>query len=133
MTENSVLYKRLIEEIEDYAILLFSKKGEILSWNNGAGRMTGYVAEEVIGKKFGFFYNKQNQDVKLPEKLLKIALKNGKASYEGWFTKKNGTNFWGNNLIVTMFDENGGRQAFPVLCMILQKKETNCRLKKRLV
>ncbi|HRG38705.1 MAG TPA: PAS domain S-box protein [Bacteroidia bacterium] len=132
MTENSVLYKRLIEEIEDYAILLFSKKGEILSWNNGAGRMTGYVAEEVIGKKFGFFYNKQNQDVKLPEKLLKIALKNGKASYEGWFTKKNGTNFWGNNLIVTMFDENGGAAGFSCIMHDLTEKRNELQIEKAL-
>ena len=74
MIENDVLFKRLIEEIEDYAILLFSNKGDALNWNSGARKMTGYLAEEAIGKKFGFFYSKQNQDAKLPEKLLKMEI-----------------------------------------------------------
>lgn len=132
MIENDVLFKRLIEEIEDYAILLFSNKGDALNWNSGARKMTGYLAEEAIGKKFGFFYSKQNQDAKLPEKLLKMALKNGKAGYEGWFTRKDGTNFWGNNLIVSMFDEHGKVSGFSCIMHDLTEKRNELKIEKAL-
>lgn len=115
MLANNILFRQLIEEIEDYAILLFNNTGEVLNWNTSAGKMMGYTAEEVIGKKFAFFHTQQNQDAKLPERLLKTALQNGKTIYEGWLMRKNGTCFWGNSQIVAMFDENGKINSFSCI------------------
>lgn len=132
MIENNVLFKRLIEGIEDYAILLLSKNGEVLNWNKGAEKMTGYTAEEVVGKQIGFFHNEENREIKLPEKLLKIALKKGKASYEGWLTRKNGTSFWGNNLIAAMLDENEKITSFSCIMNDLTEKRNELKIEKAL-
>ena len=132
MIENNVLFQRMIEEIEDYAILLFSKNGEVMNWNNGAAKVTGYSVDEAIGKNFGFVHSKQNQEIKLPEKLLEDALRNGKATYEGWLARKDGTYFWGNNQIVAMFDEKKEVTSFSCIMHDLTERRNGAEIERAL-
>src|SRR5687768_10812393 len=50
------LHRKMIEEIQDYAIILMDVDGTILSWNKGVGQIKGYTADEIIGKNFRLFY-----------------------------------------------------------------------------
>jgi len=45
----------MVEEVQDYAILLLNPQGDIMNWNKGAERIKGYKAEEIIGKRFEIF------------------------------------------------------------------------------
>jgi PAS domain S-box-containing protein len=98
-------YHRMIEEVEDYAILLLNKEGNIQNWNSGAAHIKGYTAEEIIGKSFKVFYRAEDVRAGLPQSLLEQARKHGKASHEGWRVRKNGTSFWGNVVITALHDE----------------------------
>ena len=64
----------MIEEVEDYAILMMDKDGYIISWNKGAEKIKGYKDHEIISKNFRLFYTKEDQLSKLPEKLLDLCL-----------------------------------------------------------
>jgi PAS domain S-box-containing protein len=46
------LYQRMIEQARDHALLILDPDGRILSWNLGAERLKGYVADEIIGRHF---------------------------------------------------------------------------------
>ena len=89
-------FRGMVEEIEDYAIILLNKEGIIQNWNKGAAKIKGYTADEIVGKHFRNFYTPQDQATKLPERLLAEAAKNGRASHEGWRVRKDGTRFWAN-------------------------------------
>jgi len=43
---------RLIENVKDYAIFMLDPRGHVTTWNQGAERLKGYTAEEIIGKHF---------------------------------------------------------------------------------
>jgi PAS domain S-box-containing protein len=45
-------YHRMVEEVQDYAIILLSRAGIIENWNKGAEKIKGYKAEEIIGQNF---------------------------------------------------------------------------------
>jgi PAS domain S-box-containing protein len=45
----------MIEEVQDYAIILLDKDGTILNWNKGAQNIKGYKDEEIAGKNFSVF------------------------------------------------------------------------------
>jgi PAS domain S-box-containing protein len=47
---------RLIENVKDYAIFMLDPRGHVTTWNQGAERLKGYTAEEIIGKHFSRFY-----------------------------------------------------------------------------
>jgi PAS domain S-box-containing protein len=100
-------YFRMINEVEDYAILRLSREGIIENWNNGAKKIKGYNGDEIIGKHFRIFYSKEDQENKLPEFLIQKATEQGKALHEGWRVRKDRTKFWGSILITALHDESG--------------------------
>ncbi|MER3470178.1 MAG: hypothetical protein C4330_02310 [Chitinophagaceae bacterium] len=60
---------------------------------NGAKRIKGYSANEIIGKHFSTFYITEDLESKKPERELKIAVATGKYEEEGWRVRKNGSLF----------------------------------------
>src|SRR5688572_12771427 len=67
------LHKRMIAEIQDYAIVLLDIDGTILSWNMGAEKIKGYREEEILGQNFRIFYMPQDRQAGLPEQLIELA------------------------------------------------------------
>ena len=116
-------YRRMIEEIEDYAIILLNPQGDIQNWNLGAEKIKGYRADEVIGKNFKIFYTPQDQAIKLPETLLDKAAKEGRAVFEGWRKRKDGSVFWGNIVITALHDETGKVIGFTKVTRDLTEKK----------
>ncbi|GAB4093580.1 hypothetical protein GCM10028786_25070 [Flaviaesturariibacter terrae] len=113
----------MIEEIQDYAIILMDIDGTILSWNKGAEQIKGYKAEEIIGQNFRLFYLPQHREEQLPERLLAQAVKEGRAKHIGRRVRKNGTTFWGSILITALHDDEGNVVGFTKLTRELGENE----------
>src|SRR5450432_1322502 len=99
-------YHKMIEEVEDYAILLLDKEGFIQNWNKGAEKIKGYKEEEIVGQNFRIFYLPHDREKQLPEKLIHEATINGKAIHEGWRLRKDGSQFWGSIVITALHEGN---------------------------
>ena len=56
-----VRHDKIVEEIEEYAIILLDAEGRIESWNKGAEKVFGYKEYEVTGKNFSMFYTEANK------------------------------------------------------------------------
>lgn len=124
------LYRRMVDEVEDYAIILLDKTGNILTWNKGAQKIKGYKAEEIIGKNFKLFYTEEDQQKKHPENLLRIAVKKGKSIEEGWGRKKDGSLFWSNVTITALHDDDGNIIGFTkVTHDLTDRHETDNKIK----
>ncbi|MDQ2655830.1 MAG: PAS domain S-box protein, partial [Bacteroidota bacterium] len=100
-------YHLMIEEVEDYAILLLSEDGIIQNLNRGAEKIKRYTEQEAVGKSFRIFYPEEDQKAGLPEKLLNIAYTQGKSNHEGWRVRKDGTRFWGSVSMTAVHDPAG--------------------------
>ncbi len=98
-------FRTIVEEIQDYAILLLDERGVIQNWNKGAEKIKGYTASEIIGKSFKLFYRKEDQLSMLPERLLKQATETGRAMHEGWRARKDGSLFWGSITLSALHNE----------------------------
>lgn len=98
-------FNKMIEEIEDYAILLLDQDGYIENWNKGARLLKGYNADEIIGKNFKVFYTAKDRKAQRPAKLIALATRNGVAKDEGWRVRKDGTEFWGSIVITAIHNE----------------------------
>lgn len=100
-------YHKMIEEVQDYAILLLNNEGIVQNWNAGAGLLKGYTASEIIGHSFKTFYTPEDIVNRVPDKLLQEAERNGKANSEGWRIRKDGSRFWGSVVITALHDNDG--------------------------
>jgi PAS domain S-box-containing protein len=116
-------FERIMNEVEDYAIILLNLDGTICSWNKGAQRIKGYSAEEILGKSFKLFYTQEDRDRGLPETLMNLALKNGKSNHEGWRVKKDGSRFWGNITLTLLHDDRGEIAGFLKLTRDLTERK----------
>ena len=101
------LHRKMIAEIQDYAIILLDSDGTILTWNIGAEKIKGYRQDEIIGQNFRIFYLPQDRQAGLPERLIELATKEGRARHIGWRVRKDGSIFFGSILITALHDDDG--------------------------
>ena len=112
---NEEYYRKMVEEIAEYAIFLLDPKGIIRTWNMGAERIKGYTSEEIIGQHFRIFYTHTDRKKGLPEKLLQQAIRFGKIDSEGWRVRKDGSTFWASIVITAIHDDTGNIIGFTKL------------------
>ncbi|SFF18467.1 sensor histidine kinase [Spirosoma endophyticum] len=113
---------KMMDEIEDHAIILLDKEGNVESWNKGAYKIKGYLAQEIIGKNFRLFYPEADRQLGLPTRLLTEAFTTGKACHEGWRLRKDGSRFWGLITITAVHDENGTVVGFAKITRDLTER-----------
>lgn len=116
-------YHKMVEEVQDYAIILLDIDGNILNWNNGAERIKGYKASEILGKNFRKFYSAEDLAQRLPERLLSKAINEGKAVQEGWRIRKDGSRFWGSITITALHDSHNNTIGFSKVTRDLTEKK----------
>jgi PAS domain S-box-containing protein len=102
----------MVSSVKDYAILMLDPEGHIVSWNEGAERIKGYRAEEIVGQHFSRFYPAEDLQNGKPAFELKEAVENGRFEDEGWRVRQDGSLFWANVVITALYDETGQLRGF---------------------
>src|SRR5215211_3533108 len=110
-----LLHLRMIDEIQDYAIILLDLDGTILTWNKGAEAIKGYQEQEILGQNFNIFYLPEDRQARIPEQLLETARREGRARYTGKRVRKDGSTFWGSMLLTAIHDNEGEVIGFTKL------------------
>ncbi len=106
LRERETIFRLLVSGVRDYAIFMLTPEGYVMSWNEGAERIKGYRADEIIGKHFSEFYTEADRKAKHPDRELEIARRDGRYEEEGVRVRKDGTTFWANVLITAIYDED---------------------------
>lgn len=114
---------KMLEEIEDYAIILLDIDGTVINWNRGAERIKGYTSEEILGKNFRQFYTQEDRAFEKPDRLIETAKNEGRAVDEGWRVKKDGARFWGNITISAIHDDDNTVRGFIKLTRDLTERK----------
>lgn len=99
--------RKMFEGVKDYAMIMLSPEGKIVSWNEGARRIKGYEPQDIIGKYFSIFYPEQDVQMGKCEYELKEATETGRFEDEGWRIRKDGTKFWASVLITAIRNDQG--------------------------
>ncbi|SEO05072.1 PAS domain S-box-containing protein [Duganella sp. CF517] len=105
-------FRLLVQGVTDYAIYMLSPDGVVTNWNEGARRIKGYEAHEVVGRSFAMFYTPEDQAASAPAVALSTALGEGRFEREGWRVRKDGTRFWANVVIDPIRDADGKLLGF---------------------
>jgi PAS domain S-box-containing protein len=105
-------FRLLVHAVRDYGIFMLDPGGHISSWNEGAERIKGYTADEIMGKHFSIFYPIQDITSGKPEWELDVAIRDGRFEDEGWRLRKDGTRFWANVIITPVYAPRGRLLGF---------------------
>ena len=112
LDESEERFRLIVENVQEYAIFLLDPDGYILSWNDGAKRIKGYSAEEIIGKHFSVFYTNEDLVAGKPQASLRAAEATGSFEDEGWRLRKDSTRFWASGVLSPLRTDAGKLRGY---------------------
>jgi PAS domain S-box-containing protein len=102
----------VVTNATDYSILMLDLEGRVVSWNEGAQRIKGYRAEEILGRHFSCFYTAEDIANGIPAMELAEVTRSGRFEQEGWRVRKDGSQFYSNVVITALRDKTGQLRGF---------------------
>jgi PAS domain S-box-containing protein len=105
-------FRLLVSGVRDHAIFMLDPAGNVASWNEGAERIEGYRADEVIGSHFSRFFPADERARGAPNRLLEVAATAGSAEEEAWRVRKDGSRFWASVVITALHDPDGRLRGY---------------------
>jgi PAS domain S-box-containing protein len=111
LREGEERFRLVIEGVKDYGIFALSPDGRVTTWNEGAERIKGWQADEIVGQSFAVFYPAEVRN-SIPPSMLVRATADGRAEDEGWRLRKDGSRFWANVVVTALRDEAGELKGF---------------------
>ena len=124
-------FRRLVQNVTDYAIYMLDPDGRVTNWNAGAQRIKGYRPDEIIGKHFSRFYTEEDRAAGLPQLGLEAAAREGRFEKEGWRVRKDGSRFFANVVIDAIHDDDGKLIGFAKITRdITERVEAQAALEK---
>ncbi|MFC3075014.1 sensor histidine kinase [Shinella pollutisoli] len=84
----------IVQSAIDYAIISMDLDGLVTSWNEGAVKILGWEAGDMIGKPATVFFTQEDRENGVPQKEMTAALNRGRGSDERWHLRADGTMFW---------------------------------------
>lgn len=131
LRESEERFRLLIQNVRDYAILTLDENGCVTTWNEGAQRIKGYTADEIVGQHFSRFYPPEDIDAGKPEIEIRVAALEGRFEEEGWRVRKDGTRFWANVVLTALRDDKGRPRGFAKVTRdISDRKRTEDEIRK---
>lgn len=100
-------FRSLVEGLKDCAIFMLDAAGNIESWNRGAEGLTGYTAEQVLGRPFSCLWPPEHVARGLDRDAIVRALREGSLSNEGWRVCSDGSRFWAATSLNALWDTEG--------------------------
>lgn len=98
--DRNLLVQRFVDGLDDCAIYVLDKNGNVLTWNAGARTMFGYTSEEIIGRHFSRFYRTADRAVA----AVKDALVHGRHEETGRHVRKDGSEIEIKSVLVPLYD-----------------------------
>lgn len=103
---------RLVEQADEYAVIVLDPAGLIASWNAGAVRLFARSAEEALGKHVSLLYPAEAIASEEPEGHLEAARGEGVCRVEMPLARADGTNFLAAATFRALADEDGRLEGF---------------------
>ena len=99
----------------EYSMIVIDAVGRILMWNEGARRLYGYDATEIVGQDYSLLHTEQDVHAGLPKQMMDGALRHGK--WEGTVERrrKGGSQFTARVVQTLRLDARGKPSGFLLI------------------
>ncbi|MDP8907708.1 MAG: PAS domain S-box protein, partial [Chloroflexota bacterium] len=129
LRESDERFRLLIASVKDYAIVMLDPDGRVTTWNQGAERIAGYVADEAIGEHVSLFYLPADIERGTPERTLRKAATDGSCEEEGWRLRKGGSRFFAHVVTTALLGDGGTLRGFATVTRdVTERKQLEAQL-----
>ncbi|MFN7130960.1 MAG: PAS domain S-box protein, partial [Myxococcales bacterium] len=112
LKESEERFRLLVQSVKDYGVFMVATDGTVSGWNQGAERLKGYQAEEIIGASIARFFPPDEASERVAERLIQRAAEEDQSEYEGWMVRKDGSRFWATVSLYAVRDDDGRLRGF---------------------
>ena len=105
----------VLDASTEYSMIVIDADGRILIWNEGARRLYGYDAAEIVGQDYSLLHDEQDVRAGLPKQMMDGALRHGK--WEGTVERrrKGGSQFTARVVQTLRRDARGNPSGFLLI------------------
>jgi diguanylate cyclase (GGDEF)-like protein/PAS domain S-box-containing protein len=130
--ESNEVFRLLVASVKDYAIVMLDPDGRVASWNQGAERIKGYRADEVVGRHVSLFYLPADVNRGAPRRQLEMAATRGSWEEEGWRLRQDGSRFYAHVVTTALRGEEGAMRGFATVTRdVTERRELEAQLEHR--
>ena len=108
-------YRLLLRGARDYAIYMLDVEGRVRSWNDGARRLKGYEADEILGRHFRIFLPREVRAGDMADDALVTAAREDQFEAETWLVRKDGSRFYASVVMDAIRNDAGELIGFAKL------------------
>ena len=109
-------FRRLLDSVRDYAIILIDAAGRVETWGAGAQQVFGYRSDEMIGQPLDALFTPEDRAAGIVELEYVVARTRGHASEDRWHLRKGGERFWTSGVLSPIHDESGALRGYAKVC-----------------
>ena len=113
----------------DYALIISDAADRVVEWLGGAEPITGWRADEVVGKPLEFIFTPEDRAAGVPQQETGRAARTGRADNTRWHVRKDRSRFFAEGVTVAVRGPAGELRGFgKVFRDATEKKRTEERL-----
>jgi PAS domain S-box-containing protein len=115
LRESEDTFRRMIESLEDYAVILLGRDGCIRSSNRASAQIFGRRLDELVGRSGAELYASAADGGAGFEAELRVAASKGSCGQERWLQRGDGERFFANCVTTTFRDDDGALSGYSLI------------------
>ena len=130
-TESDLHVRQLIKGLNEYAIFMLDPAGRVIIWNEGAERIAGIEAREIVGRHFSSLFEPHELELEKPGEAIRLAVAEGRFEDQTARIRKDGSRYWSHMILTPLNGGTGDLQGFAGLIQdITERKRAEDELRR---
>ncbi|MCE4557781.1 response regulator [Roseateles cellulosilyticus] len=112
LREADALYARVVDSLQDYAVILLDREGLIRDWNRAAGGIFGHALDDVRGRSAELLFAPQDRADGVVQRQMAAALAAGSARDDRWLMRQDGSRLRAECVLTPLYSAAGEHTGF---------------------
>ncbi|UXH80350.1 hybrid sensor histidine kinase/response regulator [Roseateles amylovorans] len=112
LREADALYARVVDSLQEYAVILLDTEGRIRDWNQAASSIFGHTLDEVRGRSAELLLTPEDRAAGVLDRQLAEALTQGSARDDRWLMRQNGGRLRAEGAVTPLYSVSGEATGF---------------------
>lgn len=112
LREADALYARVVDSLQDYAVILLDSGGLIRDWNRAASVIFGHSLDEVRGRSADLLFTPEDRAAGVLAREMETALATGSARDDRWLRRKDGSRLRAEGVLTPLYSATGAHSGF---------------------
>src|ERR687884_157164 len=113
----------LLRNVRDYALILLDPRGHVATWDEGAQRLLGYTADEILEQHVSVLFTPEDVAQGRPDREIETARTTGQAEDENWLVRRDGSRLWMTGSTTALWSTDGTLRGFAKIVRDLSERK----------